>query len=530
MKINSIERNAAFTVRRACKIVNIKVTDTRLQETLLEHPHFPSMQSLKDTLTSFNVSNLAVRIDPILLQRITLPVIVYLNNNIGYVTVEKVENGFVEWFHNDLGAGRDHIADFSRKWNGVSLVIEPSALSGDTDYEKYKLEETNRRRKRYSLWIASLILFLLWLLESPATTNTLFNLLLFIKIIGSVASFKLVQISMDKYDSFWRKDKRLNFPSNSERILRSKMSKSIFGLHWAELCLLFFSGGLLSLLTSNLSNLPSRIDALQIFSYLALGLTAWILYVQSKLKGWSPLCVLVSGLLCAEFLILFKVIPTFSGDWKDTTQLILLFSIPTVIWVSFKGVLGSSSTAQGHYYTIKKMMYDPAYLRSLLAKKKELPPLFSKMNSVTIGVSEARTCITLVLSPICFMSRTAFFQTQELILANHGIRCEIFLAVSQNPESFDYTLASAILGTTSVPAKVALEDWYKQMPIKFEDWSKTLQFDKKLGLEQLIHHFRWFELSALRSELPIILMDGAELPMIYNASDIKRMLNVNLKG
>jgi hypothetical protein len=527
--MNSIERNAVSTVQRACKVAHIKITDSRLYDTLLEHPQFPSMQSLKDTFTSFNVSNLAVRIEPVMIQRINLPAIVYLTNNIGYATVEKVENGFVEWFHNELGAGREHIIDFARKWNGVSLVIEPNALSGDTEYNNHRLSEINGQKKKVFLWVISLLLFALWLVGSPATSNLLFSLLLLIKIGGFIASLKLIQISTDKYESFWRTDKRLNFQSRSERVLRSELSKSIFGLHWAELCLVFFSGGLLTLLTSNLNDFTYKIEALGILSYLALGLGIWMLYVQFKLKVWSPLCVLVSSLLFAEFWILFKSIDTFSGDWKHAIQILLFFSISSVLWASVKGALGSSSIAKGHYYTIKKMMYDHAYLKSLLSKKKDLPPLFPKMDRVAIGADEAETCITLILSPICFMCRTALLQTKELISTNSGVRCEIIFAVSENPESFDYTVTSAILGATSVPARVALEDWYMKMPVTFEDWSRNLQFDIDKGLEQLKHHSRWFELSSLKSELPIILINGAELPAIYNAADLKRILNVNLE-
>jgi ABC-type bacteriocin/lantibiotic exporter with double-glycine peptidase domain len=103
MKIDSHEHNAISTVQRACKIANIKITDAVLRESLLEHPNFPSMQSLTDTFTFFNVTNLAVRIDPVLLKRIPTPFIVYLNSNIGYATVERVDDSFVEYFHNVLG-------------------------------------------------------------------------------------------------------------------------------------------------------------------------------------------------------------------------------------------------------------------------------------------------------------------------------------------------------------------------------------------------------------------------------------------
>jgi uncharacterized membrane protein len=481
------------------------------------------MQSLRDTFLSFNVPNLAVRIEPVLLDKIATPLIVYLNSSLGYATVEKVESDFVEWFHNDLGAFKEPLTEFSRKWQGVSLVLEPTNLSGDKYYTRNRLLEIYEKlRKPFGLFAAVLILTI-WISGDPKTSFWTYNSLILIHISGIVISIILIRDLMNKYENFWRKDRRLNFPGPSERVLKSELAKTPLGINWPEISLIYFTGGLLLLLTSKSPESPAT--TLKLLNYGALICALWLIYIQFKLRSACILCLVISCLLIGELFALagIKTVSNFNGN--DARQFILSFLIPVIVWLFIKRPIESVSVAKGHFYTIKKMMFDPVYVRSLLAERKISPSFFYGMQEITLGNTAAKNCITLVLSPICNMCRSAFLQAQKLVSENPGIKCEIILAVSPNPESIDHIVTTSILGSPAGKETEALSDWYQNMPEGVEKWIKDRNPDLIKGSEQLTHHSRWYELAGLHSDLPIILLNGAELPTIYNISDVKRILS-----
>ncbi len=136
MTLNPSEKNAFVAVNNLLKIAKVKVTETTLKNKLLQHSDFPTLISLSDVLTDLKVDNMATRINPYQLSEIPLPAIVHFEDGSGYGTMNKIEDNQVEWLHEKMGIRRESIAEFSQRWQGITLLTQPNENSGEENYAK----------------------------------------------------------------------------------------------------------------------------------------------------------------------------------------------------------------------------------------------------------------------------------------------------------------------------------------------------------------------------------------------------------
>lgn len=79
MKLKAHEKNAVNALEQLLRMSKIRVTKRTLQDKLWQHPEFPSLASLSDTLDELKVSNLSVRLTQEQLVEVPLPAIAYLD-------------------------------------------------------------------------------------------------------------------------------------------------------------------------------------------------------------------------------------------------------------------------------------------------------------------------------------------------------------------------------------------------------------------------------------------------------------------
>ena len=63
MRLNT-KHNALAVTAQLLKQLKIKVSDTGLHQTLTEHPDYPNLQAISDSLTDWNVAHTAVKLYP----------------------------------------------------------------------------------------------------------------------------------------------------------------------------------------------------------------------------------------------------------------------------------------------------------------------------------------------------------------------------------------------------------------------------------------------------------------------------------
>lgn len=91
------------------RTLRVKVTDTTVNETLLNHPDYPSLLSISDALKRWKIENMAVKVEKEKLDELPLPFISHSNKNGGeFTTITKITGDAVEYAKPSRGGGNTY--------------------------------------------------------------------------------------------------------------------------------------------------------------------------------------------------------------------------------------------------------------------------------------------------------------------------------------------------------------------------------------------------------------------------------------
>lgn len=141
------------------KAIGAKVTKSTVEETLKNHPEYPSLLAASDVLNKWNIENIALQISPEKLSEIPTPFLVYLQIDGGIFSVVKsIKENIVEWIDIKQKLRKISIEEFILMWNGIVLVAEVNGKSGEKNYlENYKKEVKSKLQNRL-LFLSALLL------------------------------------------------------------------------------------------------------------------------------------------------------------------------------------------------------------------------------------------------------------------------------------------------------------------------------------------------------------------------------------
>lgn len=531
MTLNPSEKNAFVAVNNLLKVAKVNVTETTLKSKLLQHSDFPTLISLSDVLTDLKVDNMATRINPYQLSEIPLPAIAHFEDGSGYGTIHKIEDNQVEWLHEKMGIRRESIAEFSHKWQGITLLTQPNEKSGEENYSKNrKFEIIQNLRNPFIISGLVLILghfigthFVNLSFENP----NYFYAFLIAKFAGVIVSSFLIWYSIDANSSFLRSVCEINSKTNCGNILNSETAKIFGWLTWSEIGLFYFTGGFLTLLFSN--NLPETLLILKWLNVLALPYTVWSVYYQAFVaKEWCVLCLTVQVLLWIEFFTLSPISFTLNSDIINSfINLSLCFLSITILWAFIKKPLQNSGRFDETYNTLQKIKFDPDFVKGILSKERMLPPIFEGMKVLRMGNPEAENVITLALSPSCGSCGVAFSEVQQLINENFKFKVEILFLTSNKDYLTDENVANQILSLPKDQMEKATFDWFQNIRQDQQKWkiSHGLLIEDKMNVKQMNFHQHWLELAEVVST-PAIFLNKAKLPSIFGLANIEKLCQI----
>lgn len=216
-------------------LAKLKIKHTRqyLEDIILSHPEHPSLLTLSETLSKYQIENLAVKVDGQKLKEFPLPCIVQLSDSGGmfHVLVHYSEKGSI--YIDDKGKQVSlPTKDFLKRWTGVCLLVETTRHSGELDIEK-KLAE--RKTMAVLKWAGALFL-LLWaalgFFNSPPMDET--NPLLLggyamLKLVGLAMGTMLLWYEVDKYNPTLQSFCSGGNKVNCDSVLNSKYAKVLNG-------------------------------------------------------------------------------------------------------------------------------------------------------------------------------------------------------------------------------------------------------------------------------------------------------------
>jgi ABC-type bacteriocin/lantibiotic exporter with double-glycine peptidase domain len=157
------------------KNIKVKVNNATVNETLQNHPDWPSLLCITDSLNKWNIPNGVGKIEVDKIDELPVPFAAYtLNSQSPLVIVTQVSSETIQLYQKDYNKAITQLKeDFIKNWNGVYIIAEPNQHSGEANYAANKQKA-----------------FLKSLLPAAAIgAVTAFSFLLLNKIVGTTAFF-----------------------------------------------------------------------------------------------------------------------------------------------------------------------------------------------------------------------------------------------------------------------------------------------------------------------------------------------------
>ncbi len=526
----SIYENQVLVVDAFLKLMKVKVSLNTIDQTLQEHPDYPSFLSIADTLRKWNIDSLALQTNADKLLSLPTPFITNYNNG-QFIVVN-------QFFGDEIKVVNQHgkiellkMEYFLEKWSETIIVAESNENSGEKNYNKKQLIQILN-----TFAIALIPLGILAYVLVPfinGTVEIIATLYLFAKLIGLTASVLLLWYDIDKGNPLLKQICSGIQKANCSAVLNTKAA-SLFGiLTWSEVGFIYFAS---SLLFAAFSGINTILPLLNIFSLLVLPYIIFSIYYQWKIaKQWCVLCLAVQSVLLVEGI--FTAID-YSISYATIEQLIInhwpsaftAIFVPIAVWFLLKPILKRNQAAKYEKRSYLQLKYNDEVFWTLLQKQASVIEYPSDGLGITIGNPNAKHTIIKVCNPYCGPCALAHPELENVIQNNSDIKARIIFSVSEDERDFRakpvrHFLAIAAMGNSELTNHV-LDEWYLASQKDYDAFAAKypINVDLRIQTEKISKMRKWCDRAKIKYT-PTIFIDGYELPRNYKISDINYFLS-----
>ncbi|MET3025214.1 vitamin K epoxide reductase family protein [Flavobacterium sp. UW10123] len=484
------------------------------------HPDYPSLLSIADTLSFFNIENAVIRVEASNIKLLPNHFVAFLSKEMNKPQLyffERKDNTF--FYHKDKKTLAISESELESRWNGIVLLLEKP--------ENVEVLKSNKNSVWLALQIFAFVLFMLGLYQFEINFSTKFFVVFpIIGILFSVVALK---------DLFGAKSTLLNGFCNETAstscttVVDSTKWKIFEVVNFSDLSIVFFVSQFFGLLVFLFSD-----DATDYFTIQKILLLASIpvlflsVYYQKFVeKKWCPICIAIISIILLElsYLTVFQNI-VFAVLTKSVLVFGFIFLFINLIWSALKKLLTKQKELKE--YQLKAIRFERNYdifKNSLLAKGKiQLP-----QNHIILGNKESKTIITVISSPFCGHCKGAH-KLMEAILEKHhnDLQIQVILKANIETESKDNkklfrSLMKIYEQNGEFDFIKALNNWFEIK--KILEWfslfpiSTTAEFD---GIFTSL--YKWCEENEYNFT-PTIFVNGFEYPKTYNRESLEFFIN-----
>jgi uncharacterized membrane protein len=507
--------------------LNLRISKSALQQ-IEQHPAYPSLSSISDTLTDWQIENLAINSSIEQLKEIPYPAIAHLYKNSGhFVVLQKLEGDFLQYIDPEIGVVKESLQNFEKKWTGVVLLVQAKKKSGEENYQQKRREEIFQKVSLFTVCVLGMLLALLPLSIIPLSLLSIYVL----KIIGTVLCYFLLQKQFGSSNATIDVFCKMGSKSDCDSVINSPAS-TIFGvIHLSEIGFWYFIGGLLSMIIGTLATDNSLVGPLSVLSAVVLPFSLFAVYYQGwVIKKWCPLCLAVMGVFWLEFFMHFIIGNTLSVTWKSLSIAFVGFSLPLIFWLSVRQQFLDSLKLPRVRRSLNRFLKSERVFQKLLEDQPEIE-IGNFSNELQAGVSEAPITISIVSNPVCDPCAYAHSVVEGLLKQFDG-KIKVVFRFAINPsdtKSVSYDMLShlmALLRSASNDKPIeALSGWYlKNGKANVKKWKEeypSLANHNQDAITKLINeHSRWYAMAGIKST-PTILINGKVLPEEFSVADLK---------
>lgn len=521
-----------MTIHKLFRLLDARITYSSIKDKLLQHPKYPSLFSLTNTLENLGLENKAVRIKKEQLGQLETPFLA-ISTFTDDVIVKAVHNGTIEYSTPKRAMVSSSITDFEKMWDGLVILVDTSAKLEEKGYTKKR----NLERVRYLKFPLAVFLGIVVLASIFVDLGTiLLKSMLLSNLIGLSLSILLVakDINKDIKYPFCKLGNKMDCDS----VLNSKVAKIFDWLSLADLGLLFFSSITLVLTMSVflpplIGNGLSALVALLGFPVLPFTFYS-IFYQGFIIKKWCVLCLGVVAILWSNSILGYFYISGTSFDShfpvKSLFLLVLCIAGPISIWTFLKGILIRSTKHETLHYSNLRVLNDSKVFQLLLQNQKSVPMDFQEME-IVLGSPDSQNTLTVAINPFCPACQKEFDHITEL-LENHPKFANVVIRFTGSVYSLDKSilyiskLLADIYLTNRGVFKEVLKGWFENRDIRtimIKYPHKPQQASKTI----VEHSFIWSKKVNITST-PTIFFNDRELPKNYRIANLLHILDMNL--
>lgn len=233
------------------RLLEVRVNDATVNEILQNHPDWPSLLCISDSLNKWNIPNGAGKIDPTQIDQLPTPFIAYTNDReTPLAIVSQVTDTSLTIFQKKYDTLiTETKEDFLKKWNGIYLIAESTEHSGEPQYELIKRKAIINSLLPFSTLTVILILSFLFLNKTIGTISNLSSfsvtgiyLQYVIMLTGVVITSLLLLYEIDKTNPVLQKVCTGITKGNCNAILTSRQAKLFTWLSWSEVGFIYYAG------------------------------------------------------------------------------------------------------------------------------------------------------------------------------------------------------------------------------------------------------------------------------------------------
>ena len=531
---NRYEPNVKATIA-FLKLLNVKVTNSTIDDTLQNHPDWPSLLCISDSLTKWNIANAAGKIEVSEIDQLPTPFMAYtgrVENPLEIVTEvsEKELKVYSTKQNKELTESKE---TFQKRWNGIYLIAEKNEQSGEKDFEI-------TRRKSFIKSLVPVSLFVLLtmisgiflqrnieLSEIKAVMPVYFQYLILFA--GVIVTSLLLWYEIDSNNPLLHKVCTGIVKGNCDAILSGKQSKLFSWLSWSEVGFFYFAGGLLTLLFAG--PLTGTIAIIAYLNVLALPYTIFSIYYQGRVaKQWCVLCLSVQALLLlgginiiANGLLLS--IPEIASIFKG----VLLYLIPVLLWYALKPYLLKLQEAKNTKREYLRVKFNAEIFDTLLKRQKQITVSTDGIG-IDLGNPDATNTLIKVCNPYCGPCAKAHPKIEKLMEEIPDLKVKIIFTTPNDPthlafKPVDHLLSIKHQNKNDKILKQALDDWYLADKKDYARFATKYPMDADHGkhADKIEAMFKWCDDMDI-SFTPTLFVNGYQLPEAYNIADLQYFL------
>jgi hypothetical protein len=516
------------------KILRVNVNNTTINETLQNHPDWPSLFSVSESLKRWNIPNAAGKINPGEIDQLPVPFIAYTFNQSNPINVVETVNETTVSYHTSESGKKitQSKPEFIHEWSGVYIIAEPNEHSGEENYVRNKRMAFVRSTIPGSLLIL-LSAFAVMAINNNLQTftgNLLFPSLLFaVQFAGVFITSMLLWYEMDRNNPLLQKVCTGIAKGNCNAILTGKAATLFNFVSWSEIGFFYFAGGLLLLLTTNI---VSSIALVGLLNLLALPYIVFSIYYQWRVaKQWCVLCLAVQTLLFIGGLAvvggeLYQFIPQVTGN--SILQMLLIYAATVLLWYVAKPYFKKLQEAKNTHHEYLRIKFNSEIFDTLLKKQKQIS-INTDGLGIVLGNPQATNTIVKVCNPYCGPCSNAHPKIEKLLEEVPNLSAKIIFTAPNDKAHQAYQPVSHLLAIAEKnnPAltKQALDDWYLQDNKSYTGFAAKYPMNGELEKQGLKIEAmdNWCIKNSIQAT-PTIFINGYKLPDAYSIEDLRYFL------